>query len=285
MEKNGMRLGLNSATMTLGSTKTVRRKIEDPTYRLAVDPEIISGLMDNLGTADVIYALYVWLTTGKYGIQRSTLRKKLGCGNDELNEFIEKFVSRGILRERTKNSEGHEISIAKRRITAGYFPGILKVENEGDISQRSYKIDIEYFTRCFNTWKTDKTMMNYLGYCFKLFPSLDQTYGFVCENPRQEWLKHIVPMKRKKAAEILGVSQTTASRFFEACPTQWKTSSRPVCLGGDGKLKSGKKVFMLNPLLFYHKDTDPMIFFWKWGEGSDDLTIVDFDHESPIQRR
>ena len=42
---------------------------------------------------------------------------------------------------------------------------------------------------------------------------------------------------------------------------------------------------MLNPLLFYHKDTDPMIFFWKWGEGSDDLTIVDFDHESPIQRR
>ena len=257
----------------------------DPTLRIVVNPEIISGLMDNLGIVDTITAMYVWITARKYGLHRATLRKKLGLDKDEFNSFLEKFINRGILRERTADSEGNPIPAFKRRISRGYFPGFIKTEAEGDLSEREYKLDIEYFVRCFEAWKDNKTMLTYFGYAFKLFPWLNQKYGFICENPRQEWMSYIVPMKRKRFAEIVGVSPRTISRFLDACPKQWESSPAPVCLGGDGKLKNGKKVFMLNPRLFYHKDTDPMIFFWKWGEDAEDLTIVDFDHESPIQRR
>lgn len=257
----------------------------DTTLRIAINADVMSGLMDNLGIIDTVSALYVWVSAGRYGLPRPVLRKRLKMDRDEFTRFVDKFLSRGIFRERATDADGNPIPLYKRRIARGHFPAVIQIEKEGNFSLREYKLDIDYFIRCFNTWSDNKTMLTYLGYAFKLFPYLNQKYGFLCENPRQEWLGHIVPLKKKRFAEIIGVSQRTISRFIDACPKQWETSSSPVCLGGDGKLKSGKTVFMLNPLLFYHKDTDPMIFFWKWGEGSDDLTIVDFNHESPIQRR
>lgn len=228
---------------------------------------------------------------------RAVLRKRLAMDREEFQEFVEDLCSKFILYEKTKDKDGNPIPKTKIRLFAKVFPSTLIYEPHKDngepcVSRYEYKIDVNYFKDCFETWVTDKAMLATLGMTFRLLPWLNQKYGFLCENPKEEWLQYIVPMKKKYFAEKLGVSLRTADRYIEKMKVlvrrpikQLDNRERDIVFAGNGKLKGGKKVFMLNPCLFYHKDTDPMIFFWKWGPDADDLTIVNFDKESPIQRR
>lgn len=241
--------------------------------------------------------IYAYIICGKFGTTRAVLRKRLKMDKEEFHTFLSDCCNKFVLYEKLKDKDDNPIPPQKVRIFPKTFPGFLTFEphregGEPQASRYGYKIDTFYYKDCYETWAEDDRMLATLGLACRLLPWLNQKYGFLCENPEEEWLDYIVPMKKKTIAEKLALPQRTADRYLAKMTTvvrrpiaQLNNLERDIVIAGDGKLKNGKKVFMLNPRLFYHKDTDPMIFFWKWGEDAEDLTIVDFDHESPIQRR
>ena len=288
----------------------------DPTTRYSINNiEEFYGVAMAMDPADFARAVYAHIVCGTFGMSRAALRKKLCMEREEFDKLVDELIKRFILSEYSNQTDNTKITSKGTRLRAKRFPGgytfesefreedEAAIEEEEDeakkekkrkalFSRIEYKIDILYFKDCFETWANNKSMLAALGLACRLLPWLNQKYGFLCENPKEEWLQYIVPMKKKYFAEKLGVSLRTADRYIEKMRVlvrrpikQLDNRERDIVFAGDGKLKGGKKVFMLNPRLFYHKDTDPMIFFWKWGPDADDLTIVNFDKESPIQRR
>lgn len=289
----------------------------DPTKRYSINNiNEFYNIAKSMDPANFARALYSCIICGTYGLSRPALRKKLRMEREEFNALLNDLIKRFILSEYHIDTKGEKKAT---RLRTRCFPGGYtfereiteddlhpkeEEEDERDFREREqqrmkrlfsrleYKLDMYYFKDCFETWIDDKSMLATLGLACRLLPWLNQKYGFLCENPEEEWLDYIVPMKKKTIAEKLALPQRTADRYLAKMATvirrpiaQLNNLERDIVIAGDGKLKSGKKVFMLNPRLFYHKDTDPMIFFWKWSEDAEDLTIVDFDHESPIQRR
>lgn len=221
--------------------------------------------------------LYVWLILKRYGMLRQELRKHLSMGRDKFNAFLTFGKQLGLLRENT-DSGRKEIKDNQVRVVRGSFPGLGKLEKEGDRPSKSYKFNFTYFIRFYETWNGDKKMLRAFSTAVKALPWMNHHYGFMCENPEETTLGYIRPINMLDSARLVGVARST---FYEDVNTMEvkdvEEAEKKLALGGVIKLPSGKSAFMVNGKLFYHDDYDPMLFMYTHGDWDEEFTIEDWD--------
>lgn len=231
-----------------------------------MDEQHLIPFLDRLGEEKFLRFLYVFLTIDKrYGITEILLRKKLGEDKETFRDDLNEMMDLQIIRKWRTN------------LLAGDFPGVLPMSQKWNDTVYTHRIDINNFIMCYEACNTDKALENCLAKCFRLMCWANRRFGVICDYPGDLTFETMKIMTKTRMCDTMKISRPTFKGFL-------KTASAPLLLSNKRffrlfypvNLENGKIAYMVNPDLFYHEDTDPLVFLFS---NNPQYILKDFDKE------